>query len=243
MRLIVLWVLAAGIVPAGAVAAAPPLTGFPFADEAMSFKISGPGGVVLGQTNLSARRGASGWAFELKADLGIPGFPVKDVYSSHTNSDFCSTEFIRETQHGSRKGREEETVDRSQETVTRATISGGIGRGGKSDFAAPDCVKDALTMFYFARQELGQGRVPSAQPILFGGLYDFSLTWAGAQTIQVGEKLVVTDRVNGLVNGPASRVEFEMYFARDPARTPLLVKIPLAVGSFSLELIDPESSR
>jgi hypothetical protein len=28
-----------------------------------------------------------------------------------------------------------------------------------------------------------------------------------------------------------------MYFARDAARTPLLVKVPLALGSLSLELV------
>jgi hypothetical protein len=48
---------------------------------------------------------------------------------------------------------------------------------------------------------------------------------------------VVTDKVVSNVKGPASTVEFEMYFARDPARTPLLVKLPLPIGSISMELV------
>lgn len=226
------------ILLAGTATAAPPLTGFPFTDESLTYKISGPSGIGLGEAHLTAKRGAQsgpgGWAFELKADMGIPGFAIKDAYSSRTNSDFCSTGFNRQFEHGSHKGREEEVIDRSQETATRTTIGGG---GGKSDFAISDCVKDALTMLFFTRRELGQGRVPPGQQMLFGGIYDIGLVYAGAQTITVGDKQVVTDRLNCTVKGPASRVDFEMYFARDPARTPLLVKLPLAVGSFSMELV------
>ena len=43
----------------------------------------------------------------------------------------------------------------------------------------PDCVKDALTYLFFTREELGQGRVPAAQKILFGGLYQMTLAYAG----------------------------------------------------------------
>jgi hypothetical protein len=118
--------------------------------------------------------------------------------------------------------------------VTRKTIPNG---GGQSEFSIPDCVKDGLTMLFYARRELGQGRVPAGQQILFGGLYDLSLTYAGEQTVQVGGKAAVSDKVIGSVKGPSSTETFEMYFARDPARTPLLVKVPFAVGRFSMELV------
>jgi hypothetical protein len=92
-------------------------------------------------------------------------------------------------------------------------------------------------MLFYARRELGQGRVPAPQQILFGGLYDMTLTYAGEQTIQVGGKPAISDKVLCSVKGPSSSEEFEMYFARDPARTPLLVKVPFPVGSFSMELV------
>jgi len=38
------------------------------------------------------------------------------------------------------------------------------------------------------------------------------------------------------VKGPASETAFEMFFARDAARTPLLVRVPLSMGTFLLEL-------
>ncbi len=39
------------------------------------------------------------------------------------------------------------------------------------------------------------------------------------------------------VKGPKSDFNFEVFFARDAARTPLPVKVPLRVGTFSLELV------
>ncbi len=83
---------------------------------------------------------------------------------------------------------------------------------------------------------MGQGRVPPAQQFLFGGLYDISMTYAGAQTIH-GDRRRATDKMVCTVRGPVSTFVFEMYFARDAARTPLLVTIPLAVGKFSMELV------
>jgi hypothetical protein len=228
--------IAAGLLfPAGmalyAEPAAAALTGFPFTDEALVYNIAWQQGVRLGQARLNAKHAASGWAFDLDIDAGLPGFPVKDVYTSHTNSDFCSTDFTRQYQHGARKGREDETVDRSTEVATRVTAG-----GGRSEFPVPDCIKDALTLLYYARRELGQGRVPAAQPFLFGGMYDITMAYTGAATIPVAGVATLSDRVVCSVRGPQSSLDFEVYFARDPARTPLLVKIPMAVGTFSMEL-------
>ena len=55
--------------------------------------------------------------------------------------------------------------------------------------------------------------------------------------IPVGGKHVQSDEVLCSVKGPASQLTFEMYFARDPARSPLLVKVPFAIGTFSMELM------
>ncbi|MES1256802.1 MAG: DUF3108 domain-containing protein, partial [Acidobacteriota bacterium] len=105
------------------------------------------------------------------------------------------------------------------------------------EFSVPDCTKDALTLLFYARRELGQGRVPPAQQILFGGLYDTTLQYAGEETIPFAGKPVVTDKVVCDLKGPSSSLQFEIYFARDAARTPLLFKVPLAMGKFSMELV------
>jgi hypothetical protein len=39
------------------------------------------------------------------------------------------------------------------------------------------------------------------------------------------------------VKGPKSDFSFEVFFARDPARTPMQIRIPLALGTFTAELV------
>jgi hypothetical protein len=217
-------------------APAPPitvLTGFPFTDETLNYSINWPSGLNLGEAHLQAKHTETGWSFGMAVDASVPGYAVKDDYTAHANPDFCSTEFARQVLHGARKGSETETVDRSHETVTRVTGNG----GGASESAVPDCIKDALTLLFYTRRELGQGRVPPAQQLLFGGLYQVSLEYTGAPMIKVADKQVQSDELVCTLKGAQSNLQFEIYFARDPARTPLLVNVPLAVGKFSMELI------
>jgi len=219
-------------------AAAQPLIGFPYTDEVLRYAISIPGGTVLGSGQLSARKADAGWKFELTLQANIPGFDLKDNYGARANTDLCSAEFTKQFVHGAKKGNEKETVDRSHATATRITVDG----GGKSEFSVPDCTKDALTFLFYARQELGQGRVPPAQRVLFGGMYDVTLQYAGAQTIEVAQKPVITDEIVCTLEGVSSKAQFEIYFARDATRTPLLIKVPVAnsnpqFGKFSMELV------
>ena len=229
MKLLLL--LAAGLMlPA---APGPVLTGFPFTDETLNYNINWPGGLSFGEGHLQAKHAASGWGFEFALDASVPGFAVKDSYASLANADFCSMEFSKQFVHGARKGGEKEEIDRAHETATRQTLNG----GGKGEFPISDCVKDALTLLFYTRRELGQGRVPPAQPMLFGGLYETRLAYSGAQTIPVAGKSEVTDKIVCTVKGNASSVQFEIYFARDAARTPLLFKVPLPIGRISMELV------
>ena len=215
--------------------AAGPLTGFPFTDETLNYNINWPSGLGLGEVHTKARHDGAGWIFDLSVDAGVPGFQIKDTYTSRTPTAISAAPNSTATfSHGSKKSSEKETIDRSTETAIRKTIPNG---GGQSQFSVSDCVKDGLTMLFYTRRELGQGRVPEGQQIVFGGLYDLSLVYGGEQTIQVGGKPAVSDKVVGSVKGPSSTETFEMYFARDPARTPLLVKVPFAIGSFSMELV------
>ncbi len=207
------------------------LTGFPFADEDLNYSVNWPSGLSLGEAHLHSKHSSENWRFEFDVDAGVPGYQVKDIYRSDATPSFCAISFDRHTSHGGHKAEETETIHGTQ--ATRDTGNG----GGSGKISVPDCVKDALTLLYYARRELGQGRVPNAQQILFGGLYSVRLDYGGAQTIQIAEQPAVSDKVTCTIKGPASSISFDMYFARDAARTPLLIKAPLAMGMFSMELI------
>jgi uncharacterized protein DUF3108 len=194
--------------------------------------VNWPSGLSLGEANLVAHRSDGHWELEMTLEAGIPGFPIMDRFHSVAGSDLCSQEFSRAFSHGSKKTTEKTTFDSKQGTARRATGNG----GGSSEFTIPPCVHDALAFLYYARREMGQGRVAPAQQIFFGPVYSLRMQYAGAQTITAGEKPAVTDRVTVSVKGPASNTNFEIFFARDAARTPLLVKIPSSLGAISLEL-------
>ena len=81
---------------------------------------------------------------------------------------------------------------------------------------------------------MGQGRVPPPQEVYFGSAYSVRMEYTGAQTITVAGKPCLTDRVVVFLKGPASNANVEIFFARDPARTPLLVRVPLSVGTLSM---------
>jgi hypothetical protein len=166
-------------------------------------------------------------------DAGIPGFVVKDTYKSTASLDLCSETFSKEYTHGTRKSNETVTIDKATSTAKRMPANG----VGESKITVPDCIRDALTFIYYARREMGQGRVPVAQSIIFGAVYDGSFEYAGAETITVGTKNILTDRLVCHVRGPASNIQFDAYFDRDPARTPVSIRVPLPLGKFSLELV------
>jgi hypothetical protein len=205
----------------------PKLTGFPFTDEDLNYSISWPTGNSLGEAHLHAKHSGAKWSFSLSLDAGVPGFALKDTYSSVMGSDYCSVSFDRSTSHGSHTVKELETIDRDRATATR----------NKVDIPVPACVKDALAYLFYSRRELGQGRVPAAQEILFGALHTIRVDYVGAPMISVNGKQVQSDKVTCTIGIGSSDYMFDVYFARDAARTPLLITAPFAVGKFSMELI------
>ena len=81
------------------------------------------------------------------------------------------------------------------------------------------------------------GKVPAAEPVYFGAEYQVRFDYAGEQRIKVADAPALADRLIGFVKGPKSEFTFELYLARDPQRTPLLIKVPFTLGTFSMELV------
>ncbi len=222
-----------------AFAVAAPTSSPAFDNEHLHYNINWPSGLSLGEAQLSAASSKSGedaaprLHFSFDLDAGIPGFTVADRYRSQASGDFCSTEFQRTTKHGAKTVDEKMTFDAHDGKVTRETAG-----GGKSETSAPACAKDALTFLYYVRRELSQGRIPPPQTIFFGPQYEVRLEFAGTQTIQIGEKPVEADRMTASVKGPVASISFEIFFLKDRARTPALVRVPLAMGTFSMELAE-----
>ncbi len=206
-------------------------------NESVRYSVNWPTGVSLGEATLvaSSSAGSSGQPghmhFVFDLDAGAPAFTVSDRYTSDAAGAFCSSEFEKSISHGSKKADDKETFDSTNGTVTRGSGS------GQSQMSGSTCSKDALTFLYFLREELSQGRIPSGETIYFGAPYQVQLSSAGTESLKIGNASVDADRISATVTGPSSNISFEMVFLKDPARTLAAVRVPLALGKFSMELV------
>ena len=208
-------------------------------NETLHYSINWPSGLSLGEATLTAvgSEQVAGQAqpprMNLKFDIdaGVPGFAVSDRFHATASGKFCSSDFEKATSHGSKKVADSESFDPNTGTVTRGSGD------GKSEILGNTCSKDALTFLYFLRQELTQGRIPPKQTLFFGAPYEITLRSEGTESVKIANKEVETDHLKASVDGPGSSISFDLFFLQDKARTPALVKVPLALGTFSMELV------
>jgi hypothetical protein len=201
--------------------------------ESLRYSINWASGLSLGEATLRADKGKEGWDFEVTMDASIPGFALRDDYHSNATPDLCSIELDKTFTHGTKKADEKITFDQQNHTAMRQTQNG----GGKTDLSIPTCAKDALTFMQFARSELAQGRLAPQQSVIFGAPYNVRVEYTGAQKIKYGDQTADADRIVATIKGPTTDLTVEIFFARDATRTPLLARIPLSLGSFTVELI------
>lgn len=223
-----------------AVFAAIPLTSATtksFSNEQLHYSINWPSGLSLGEAQLHGSRTKADSDAPARLDLGfdidaaVPGFEVSDRFRSAATENYCSLSFEKKIQQGKKRAEETTTFDQEGQTATRETTG-----GGKTDLKTPACAKDALAYLYFLRHELSLGRLPPAQTVYFGAGYQIRVEFAGTQRIKVSDQFVEADRINASLKGQSSDVNFEVYFLKDSARTPILARVPLAMGTFSMEL-------
>lgn len=205
--------------------------------ETLRYTINWPSGLSLGEGQLTSTRNKSGAGETITSSLtleaAIPGFPVRETIKSDANASYCTTSFEKDSVRGKKTTKETTTFDLGKLTATRTTLNG----GGKSEISTPACAKDALAYILFLRHELAQGRLPLVQKVFYGAAYDSGVQYMGSQKIKIGDAQVDADRLIGTIKGPASETTVEVFFAHDAVRTPLLVKVPLAMGKFSMEII------
>jgi hypothetical protein len=217
------------------------LLALPLPAESLRYTINWPSGLSLGEVTLrsdftrdpAAEKGAGHWGFEMNIDASFPGSPVRDRDQSTATSELCSTQLDKSTLHGARKTEERVTFELGNHTAIRETLHG----GGRLRMQVPPCARDPLAFLEFVRKELSQGRLAPQQSVVFGAIYQLRLTFKGAESIQVAGEKVDVDHLLAALKGPASDHTFEVFFARDAARTPVLAKIPSPLGTFSVELI------
>jgi Protein of unknown function (DUF3108) len=206
-------------------------------DESLRYAINWPSGLSMGESQLVTHRVAvegqpEHGDYQFTLDANVPGYPVHDQYHAISSAEYCSATVEKSYVHGRRTSNEKLSFDSHKNTVTRETVN-----GGKSDISTWACAKDPLTYLQYLRHELSQGRLPPPQGVVFGAVYQIRVEYAGTQTIKVADQQVEAEKLNASLKGPSTDVTFEMFFAKDSARTPLRVRVPLPLATFSMELV------
>jgi hypothetical protein len=220
----------------------------PAGAETLHYTISWQSGLPLGEATLKASKSAPAtssegpaaddgkWSFELLLDAAVPGVTMRDEYRAKADAKFCSQQLERMVVRGPKKSTEKETFDQDKKVVKRETSG-----GGKAELAAPECAHDALTFLQFVRQELAGGRLVQSQPVFFGAKYDVQVQYVGTESVRLAKndnKPVDADNVRTSIHGPKSDYTIEILFSHDAARTPLMARLPLALGTFTVELAE-----
>jgi hypothetical protein len=221
----------------------------PAGAETLHYNINWQSGLPLGEATLKASKSApstsseapeSGdggrWSFELTLDAAVPGVTLRDEYRSRADANFCSQQLEKTVVRGAKKSTEKVTFDQKAKQVRRESPG-----GGKSEMPAPECAHDALAFLQFVRQELSAGRLVQSQPVFFGAKYDVQVTYLGTESVKLAKndnKPVEADKVRTAIRGPKADYTIEILFSHDGARTPLLARLPLALGTFTVELAE-----
>jgi hypothetical protein len=205
----------------------------PFANgEVLVYEITWPSGLSLGEARFTAAATSAGWNFEAEIQANLPTMEIRDEYRSSADASLCSIKFEKDVRHGKRTLKEELRYDQQKHVAHRKTQGGWEG-----EVQTTPCARDGLTFLYALRHELGQGRVPPPDDINFGAQYQISLTYAESVEVQVGGENVKADRMLVDLTGPASHRSFEILVGKDNARTPVLMRVPFDLGTFTLKLV------
>ena len=199
--------------------------------ERLNYSVNWASGLSLGEAVLDSSQNGT-WKFNLDLDVGVPGFVVRDQYRVTANAAFCSAALDKNLSRGSRKGDEHIQFDQQKQIATRETTG-----GGKSTLYTSACARDPLTLLQFVRKELAEGRLAPQQSVVFGASYQVRFEYAGVQNLQIGSKSTEAERIQTTVKGPATEVTFDLFFARDAVRTPVMARIPSPLGAFVVELM------
>ncbi|MBI2686020.1 MAG: DUF3108 domain-containing protein [Acidobacteria bacterium] len=200
-------------------------------EESFRYEVKWPSGLGLGEAQLRASRDTGQWVLDFQVEAAIPGFRILDRYKSTVDDKYCTQELEKEFEHGPRKGKEKTAFAAGK--AKRVTANG----GGTSEFEVPPCSRDALSYLFYVREEVARGRIPGPQKLYFGAGYDVKTQFAGAEQIRVADAPLSADKFKVTITTANGKVELELFLARDEARTPALIRVPFAMGNFSMEWV------
>jgi hypothetical protein len=202
--------------------------------ETLRYDIVWPSGLRLGEARFTANSNQAGWTFAADLTANLPVLAIEDKFESKTDFSLCSASFKKIVSHGKRTQNEEVAFNQQENRALRRNLANGTTQ----ELVVPPCARDALTYLYSLRKDLAQNRVPPPDDFNFGTQLQISVSYVETRAIEAGGKTQQADRLLVDVTGGEDPVNIELFLAQDTARTPLLIRVPFELGTFSLKLAE-----
>ena len=158
-------------------------------------------------------------------EAAVPGFACAKAAKATATTDFCSLELEKNATRGKRNVDETTTFDQKGLRPSQ-------DEQGRQDGADDSRLRERCPDFRLLPPPRARRGSPSAgaERVLRRGLPGPGACTPARRRFVSAEKLLEADRIAADIKGPASEITADLFFARDAARTPLLIQAPLAIG-------------
>jgi hypothetical protein len=198
--------------------------------EKLVFEIFWPSGVSMGEATLEAKSIKDNLYFWAVAEVGLPQGRILYKYSSIASSDLCSREYRQSVE---RPGKFWEEITKFDADAGKATVS----RDGRSrEVTAAKCSRDPLALLYYYRAQAGVGKSASSETLFLGAPLSLKIEAKGKEQIKIKQTQRRGDHYIIMYPSASGDRSLELWLSDSPAQTPIAVRLPLPLATFSAEL-------
>ena len=222
--------------PANLIAQSAPSSWPPLASgERLTFNLLWSSGISLGEGFLEASRVGEQIRLEARVVAELPQYRISYTFTSLTDEQLCSIRFSETLREGKRVRETSFEFDQKMHLVRRT-------RSGETmERPIPACARDPLALLYHFRQQLAFQQVPIGTPdavgaFSLGGDYSVRYEAVTPETVKLGSKQWEGDRFLITARGSSSEHSFEVWIRPDSSRTPVAIRVPLSLATFSAVL-------
>ena len=202
--------------------------------ELLTFDIYWPSGVALGEATLTAKSVKDVLFFAASVEVALPQGRILYKFSSSADAALCSREFRQSVQ---RSGKFWEEISKFDALSSKVQVS---RDGHTREFSAGKCERDPLTYLYYLRTRAVAGPRPASDTLLLTGPLKLQLSAHTGENVKInrterhGDRYVIhypPSARSGVSAGP-----FELWLDGTIKQTPIAVRLPLPLATFSAEL-------
>lgn len=203
--------------------------------ERLIFNLLWPSGITLGEAVLEASGTDQGIRLEATVAADLPQYRIAYTFTSLIDEQLCSIRFSETLREGKNARETSFEFDQRNHLVRRTRA------GQTTESPIPACARDPLALLYHFRKQLAFNQLPVGTLEAVGAFHlgeDYSVRYEPItpETVKLGTKQWEGDRFLVTARGSDGDHSFEMWVRPDTSRTPVAIRVPFSLATFSAEL-------